>query len=95
MKEIKDMTDTELQNLISEINSELKKRNEKRQNEARKKIVELAESNQINLAELASHTRIYRNPADQWQTWNGKGRKPKWIKEWLDRGGTLDELEVK
>ncbi|HAZ7924890.1 TPA: H-NS histone family protein [Escherichia coli] len=34
------------------------------------------------------------NPDDQWETWNGRGRKPKWVKEWLAKGHSLEELEV-
>ncbi len=36
----------------------------------------------------------YRNPDDFTQTWTGKGRKPKWVLEYLDRGYTLDGLAI-
>jgi DNA-binding protein H-NS len=37
----------------------------------------------------------YRNPADGSQTWTGRGRKPKWIAEALDSGGTLDDFLIR
>lgn len=27
-------------------------------------------------------------------TWSGRGQKPMWVKQWLDSGGSLDELAV-
>lgn len=37
----------------------------------------------------------YRNPADESQTWTGRGKKPLWVNAWLAKGGSLDEIEVK
>ena len=37
----------------------------------------------------------YRNPADSSQTWTGRGRKPKWVVEALDLGGSLDDLLIR
>ena len=36
----------------------------------------------------------YRHPTNENQTWTGRGRKPAWVQEWLDAGGTLEELAV-
>ena len=36
----------------------------------------------------------YRNPDNPRQTWTGKGRQPVWLKEVLDGGGSLAELEI-
>lgn len=37
----------------------------------------------------------YRHP-DQPETltWSGRGRKPLWVQEWLDNGGTLEQLDT-
>jgi len=35
----------------------------------------------------------YKNPKDG-QTWAGRGKKPAWVQEHLDRGGKLEELAV-
>ena|SRR5471030_717766 len=36
----------------------------------------------------------YRNPNDPSQQWTGRGRQPKWIKQWIDAGKALDEMRV-
>jgi DNA-binding protein H-NS len=36
----------------------------------------------------------YRNPDDATQQWTGRGRQPKWIKEWLEADKSLDLLRV-
>ena len=81
------------------IDSELKKREGRERAEARKKIKELAEAHGIDLATLApsgsgKQEPKYRNPNDQFQTWSGVGRKPKWVEEWLTAGKPLEELAI-
>lgn len=36
----------------------------------------------------------YRNPADPAQTWTGRGKQPKWVRDWIDAGKTLDDLQA-
>lgn len=36
----------------------------------------------------------YRNPEDATQTWTGRGRKPTWFKDALDRGVTPEEMHI-
>lgn len=36
----------------------------------------------------------YANPADKSQTWTGRGRKPKWVVEALDKGKSLEDLSI-
>lgn len=95
MTDLEKMSTDELKELYVRIESELKKRAAKEKAEARRKILEIANTHQINLADLASKERQYRNPDNQWETWNGRGRKPKWVKKWLDAGGKMEDLEVK
>jgi DNA-binding protein H-NS len=37
----------------------------------------------------------YRNPADASQGWTGRGRKPRWVEDWIAGGKSIDELLVK
>lgn len=37
----------------------------------------------------------FKNPADQSQTWSGRGIQPKWVKEYIKSGKTLDSLLIK
>lgn len=71
-------------------------------------VKELAETSQVPLAdvlaELSGKRRKvkrggsvapkYRNPSDPTQTWAGRGKKPAWVREHLDAGGSLDELKI-
>lgn len=36
----------------------------------------------------------YRNPADQAQTWSGRGRQPVWIQAHVAGGGRLEDLAI-
>lgn len=37
---------------------------------------------------------IYAHPENAELTWTGRGRKPKWVENWLNTGSTLDQLRV-
>ncbi len=94
VNDLKNMNFDELQEMRTQIDVELKKRQAKEKQNARRKILEIASTHGIDIADLVSKERHYRNPNNQWELWNGRGRRPKWIKEWLENGYTLDELEV-
>jgi DNA-binding protein H-NS len=36
----------------------------------------------------------YQNPANPSEQWSGRGRKPRWLKELLDSGKTLDQFQI-
>jgi len=36
----------------------------------------------------------FRNPADDSQTWTGRGRQPRWIAEALSGGKSLDDFRI-
>ncbi len=36
----------------------------------------------------------YRSPINAQDTWTGRGRKPKWVANFLEHGGTLEEIAV-
>lgn len=36
----------------------------------------------------------YRHPENAANTWSGRGRQPKWIKEGLDQGKSLDDFLI-
>ena len=94
-------TNEQLKEWQNAISSEVQKRQVKERAEARKKIREIAEAHGIDLAKMAPsstpkrHGGKYRNPNDQFSTWSGIGRKPKWVTEWLAAGNSLADLEIK
>lgn len=36
----------------------------------------------------------YAHPEDNTQTWSGRGRRPRWVSEHLDGGGSLEDLAL-
>ncbi|CAM3143306.1 H-NS family nucleoid-associated regulatory protein [Janthinobacterium lividum] len=36
----------------------------------------------------------YRNPENQEQQWSGRGRRPLWVKSWLEKHQTLDGIRI-
>ena len=37
----------------------------------------------------------FRHPQNAALTWAGRGKRPRWVNEWLGAGGSLDALAVK
>ena len=42
----------------------------------------------------AVEPKRYRDPDNQFNIWNGRGRRPKWLKRQLENGKKLEEMEV-
>jgi DNA-binding protein H-NS len=95
----------ELKTLQGEIAIEM----ELRQKEERQKLVQefrdKAKSLGISLEELMSAQKgkarstgkvaaKYIHPADASLTWTGRGKRPRWVSEWLDSGKSIDDLKV-
>lgn len=36
----------------------------------------------------------YRNPGNSSETWSGRGPRPGWLRDALEAGATLEELEI-
>ena len=101
--DLSNMSAGELRNLQDKIKQEMKKREHQDIAKAREQILAIAQSVGIPLKELvASGVRAktgsvavrFRNPGDQSQQWTGRGRQPKWVKEWTDSGKSIDLLRV-
>jgi len=37
---------------------------------------------------------VYRNPNNSAETWSGRGRQPKWVRDALARGARLEDLTI-
>lgn len=37
----------------------------------------------------------YQSPADRSVTWTGRGRKPRWVQEWIDGGNEMEKLMIR
>jgi len=36
----------------------------------------------------------YKNPANSAETWTGRGRQPVWVREYVQSGGSLDQVAI-
>jgi len=36
----------------------------------------------------------FRNPAEPHQTWSGRGKRPHWVTELLDAGGSIQDFQI-
>ena len=108
--DLSNMSSADLRNLQEQVTRELKQRESRDLAEARAKIFAIADSVGVPLKELLSGTASggaarrggktgavaarYRNPDDASQQWTGRGRQPKWVKDWVDAGKDLAGLAV-
>ena len=95
--DLSNMSVGDLRNLQEQIKQEIQK--------AREQILAIAQSVGVPLKDLiASGGRgsskgntvavRYRHPDNASQQWTGRGRQPKWVKEWVEGGQSLDKLRV-
>ena len=94
---------SELRTLHDDIKKQMKKREHDDLSKAREQILAIAQSVGVSVKDLVG-TGIraktgtvavrYRNPDDASQQWTGRGRQPKWVKEWTDSGKSRDLLKV-
>lgn len=107
--DLSNMSLGDLRNLQEQINQEMKKREQQEVQKAREQILAIAQSVGLPLKDLiaaagrgaksanantGSVAARYRNPADASQQWTGRGRQPKWVKEWVEGGKSLDDLRL-
>jgi DNA-binding protein H-NS len=76
-------SDAQLRQLVREIAVEL----ERRRCEARK-------FGQRSPSLVEGRGPRYRNPENSAETWTGRGAMPGWVRGALDRGHSLEELEI-
>lgn len=101
--DLSNMSIGDLRNLQDQIKQEMKKREQQEVQKAREQILAIAQSVGMPLKELISTGRggktgsvavRYRHPENSAQQWTGRGRQPKWVKEWVEGGKPLDKLRV-
>lgn len=101
--ELSNLSVSELRKLEEKIKQEMKKRERQDMVKAREQILAIAQSVGVPLKDLmasgarpkTSEVQVrYCNPGDQSQQWTGRGRQPKWVKDWLGSGKSLDLLRV-
>jgi len=98
------VSEKELLTLHARVDKALGSLAARRKLEARKAAQAVAEKHGFNLADLVDaapgkagkgvNPPKYRNPADQTQTWSGKGRQPAWYKQGIAAGRKADDLLI-
>ena len=93
----------ELRDLEEKTRREIKKREAEGLSKARDEILSIAQKLGVPLkdilgaqgkskaAKTASH---FAHPENVQLHWSGRGRKPGWVKEWLESGKALDALRA-
>ena len=104
--DLSNMSVSDLRNLQEQIKQEMKKREVQEVQKAREQILAIAQSVGVPLKDLLatggrgnatkgnSVAVRYRHPDNASQQWTGRGRQPKWVKEWVEGGKSLDKLRV-
>jgi DNA-binding protein H-NS len=102
MMDLSNMSLGDLRNLQEQVKQEMKKREQQEVQKAREQILAIAQSVGVPLKDLMTANRAktgsvavrYRHPDNAEQQWTGRGRQPKWVKEWVEGGKSLDKLRV-
>jgi len=108
MTDLSNFSLADLRNLQEQIKQEMKQREAQELQKAKEQILAIAQSVGVPLAELMGKggkggnktgtsgpvAVRFRNPSDASQQWTGRGRQPKWVKDWVEGGKSLDALRV-
>jgi DNA-binding protein H-NS len=98
---------SELKNLQADIEKQIKDRQQQELKKAREQILAIAQDLGVSVESLLANGGAkskgtsgkkaqaqYQNPADNAQTWTGRGRQPRWIAEGLSNGKTLEDFRI-
>lgn len=96
------MTAKELEKLQKKAAREIEKRKKDERKQVLQELRALARERGYSLNEVlpegagskGSKQVKYRHPEDPSKTWTGLGRKPKWVVEWENNGGNLEDLRA-
>jgi DNA-binding protein H-NS len=104
---LSDFNLSELKGLQAEIENEIKDRQRQEVKKAREQILSIAQNLGVSVEDLLSGNGgkskagsgkkvqpQYQNPADNSQTWTGRGRQPRWIAEGLAGGKALEDFRI-
>ena len=102
--ELSELSELELAAMIEDAQKVLKNKQEGKRKDVLAQIKELAASINVSV-EISENVRSagrkggtvpvkYRNPANPSEKWTGRGMKPRWLRELIDQGRSLEEFEV-
>ena len=100
--DISQISTQELKDLLNQIPAELKRRERSERVNLLRDLEKLASERGYSLSDIVSDTKStkapvaikYKHPESNELTWTGRGRKPAWVVEHLNSGGSLESLAV-
>jgi DNA-binding protein H-NS len=104
--DLSNLTIAQLRDLQQQIPAEIKRRQSKEKQNAVKELRAAAKALGFELEELvggavakakSAGTKVkakYRHPKDASLEWTGRGRQPKWVVEFLAKGGKIEALAI-
>ena len=92
----------ELVQLQKDVRKAIATYEDRRKKEALVEMQEVARRHGLELSDVLKGSRKggtvttpkYRHPDNPSLTWAGRGRQPRWVKEMLESGTSLDELRI-
>lgn len=102
---LKQMSTAELEDLQKDIAAELDGRRKQERQKLLDEIRDKAKALGMSIEELvgfgksrttraAKGVAKFAHPDDASLTWSGKGKRPRWVNEWLASGKSLDQLKI-
>ena len=102
--DLSNMSIAQLRSLQEQLKKELTQRESRERANAIEQILSIAKSVGATVEELMAGAKLkapgaevaprYRNPADAAQQWTGRGRQPKWVKDWVEAGNDIEGLRI-
>ncbi len=104
--DLKKLDVSELANLQADIQSELRRKQQQKRQDVINQVKSLLAENGMSLDDLPGRSSAakstgrskvapkYRNKSDPEQTWSGRGRKPRWVSDYLAQGGDLQDIAI-
>ena len=99
-----DMNMEDLKRLRADVDEAISTSEDRRRAAALAAAQEVARQHGLELSDLMKGSKSkkaatsiapkYMNPADNSQTWTGRGRKPRWVEEALAAGGSIDDFLI-
>lgn len=108
MTDLSNMSLADLRDLQEQIKAEMKNRESQELQQARDQILAIAQKVGVPLQALfakggkaggnknsgSTVAAKFQHPDNASQQWTGRGRQPKWVKEWIDSGNSIDKLRI-
>ncbi|KAA9010166.1 H-NS histone family protein [Histidinibacterium aquaticum] len=102
--DLNEFSRTELISLRKDVEKALTQVDKREREAARKAAEDAAKQYGFSLSELtggktkktgSKGAPQFRHPENSDVTWTGRGRRPEWVKEWVEAGKDLEELRIK